>query len=386
MSSTISAAHECRADPASTTRWRPVHLVGIDQQASAVLPAIGPEEVRPIVSGLDVWDMWQLQYRDGTIVDCAGTTFWFFLVAPRSGDPEERHDIARIHLLSHDGSIWRGHGSVIREGLSPGTREWSGCAIFDSDRSAITLHFTAAGMKEAGAHFAQRLFVTQIPVVFEGSIPVLGDCSVPLETVTADYVHYAIARDDQPLDGRITGFRDPYVFRDPADGGDYLLFTGSSAERSEPVNGVIGIAKRGGEGWLALPPAIDARGVCQELERPHVVLRDALYYLFWSSRAERFDPCVGPVPTGLYGMVADRIAGPWRPVNRTGLVATNPPSCPDQAYCWWVKAEGDVASFVEYWGVPARPASAGARRAQFGGTMAPTFRLNFDGETVTIAR
>jgi levansucrase len=86
-------------------------------------------------------------------------------------------------------------------------------------------------------------------------------------------------------------------------------------------------------------------------------------------------------------MVADRIEGPWRPVNGSGLVAANPASAPVQAYCWWVTHELRVASFVNYWrGAPtAEPATPEARRAAFGGVPAPFFDLAIDGDRVTIA-
>ena len=151
-------------------------------------------------------------------------------------------------------------------------------------------------------------------------------------------------------------------------------------------DGVVGLATRDGFGWAIEAPLVDATGVNNELERPHIVVRDGLYYLFWSTQAKRFAPGIG-APTGLYGMVADRLSGPWRPLNGSGLVAANPIEEPTQAYCWWVTGEGDVISFVDYWGLDGVPRGSDAafRRAHFGGTAAPFFRLELKGDSARIA-
>jgi levansucrase len=80
--------------------------------------------------------------------------------------------------------------------------------------------------------------------------------------------------------------------------------------------------------------------------------------------------------------VADDVLGPWRPLNGTGLVAANPEEAPFQTYSWWVDASLDVWGFIDY---PACTAETKLddpawRRARFGGTPAPTFRIALNGE------
>lgn len=91
-----------------------------------------------------------------------------------------------------------------------------------------------------------------------------------------------------------------------------------------------------------------------------------------------FAPGVGEWPTGLYGAVADRMDGPWRPINGTGLVAANPAEEPTQAYSWLVLPDASITSFVDHWG---RSTSAD----QFGGSFAPFEKLLLNGDAARLA-
>ncbi|MET4896638.1 glycoside hydrolase family 68 protein [Sphingomonadaceae bacterium jetA1] len=367
--------------------WSADALAGIAAQADARLPILTAADVVPILPGHDLWDMWPIAYADGRTAFLAGRSWWFFLATPRFDDPETRHDAARIRLTSHGADGWRDHGVTFPDGFTPGSREWSGSAVLGEDDATLTLYFTASGRRDGPHTFEQRLFETTGRFMLDGEHARLEGWSTPVESVAADGHHYIVANQAEPENGGIKGFRDPGYFRDPADGTDYLLFTGSAGWVNQPRDGVIGVARRERGRWMLRPPLIDALGVNSELERPHIILRDGRYYCFWSTQAKRFAPGIG-APTGLYAMVAERMAGPWRPVNGTGLVAANPAEEPTQAYCWWVTGEGQVISFVDYWGLEGRDAAADPvlRRARFGGTAAPWFRLDFAGDRVTIAQ
>jgi levansucrase len=206
--------------------------------------------------------------------------------------------------------------------------------------------------------------------------------------VAADGACYVLDRQDSGLAGQIKGFRDPAWFRDPATGTAHILFTGSAAWSEHAFNGIVGMAWRDASGnWALGNPVIEAVGVNNELERPHILLRAGRYYLFWSTQRHTFAPEVTAGPNGLYAMVADSMAGPWHAVNGSGLVAANPADEPTQTYSWWVTAEGTVWSFVDYWGMEGRLLAEHPElvRSQFGGTAAPVFQLAFDGDRVTIA-
>ncbi len=370
-----------------TTHWSATDVAGIVRQPGWQLPVIGARDVRPIAGDLDLWDMWQIADAAGRTIVRDGRSWWFFLAAPKLPDPEMRHDVARIRLTSHGADGWRDHGETFPDGFTPGSREWSGSAVLGDDGETLTMYFTASGRRGGGARFEQRLFETVGRFTVTDGVPWTGNWSVPVESVEADGQFYAVADQDAPEHGGIKGFRDPGYFRDPVDGSEYLLFVGSAGWVDEIWDGVVGLARRiaAGDRWTLRPPLVEALGVNSELERPHIVMHRERYYLFWSTQARRFAP--GTIaPTGLYAMVADRMAGPWRPANGTGLVAGNPATEPFQAYCWWVTGELDVISFVDQCGLKGQdPSDPGVRRRHFGGTAAPWFRLAIDGDRVTIA-
>ncbi|MEH3046309.1 galactokinase [Sphingomonas adhaesiva] len=363
------------------TFWTIDDARGAARQAEAHLPEFAPADVVAIDPQRDVWDMWPIADRAGRTVVVDGRQYWFFLAVDRRDDPEWRHDAARIHLYSRGSDGWRHHGAAFPDGFAPGSREWSGTAVLDADGTTLTMHFTAAGRAGQPRTFEQRLFVTTGRFA-DGRV---GDWTPPVETARADGALYRHADQPAPVDDRIKGFRDPGYWYDPATGREHILFTGSGGDVADIHDGVIGIATRDGNEWHIGARVIDATGVNSELERPHIVAHGGLLYLFWSTQAKRFAPGIG-APTGLYGMVAETIDGPWRPLNGSGLVAGNPAGEPFQAYCWWVTGEGEVISFVDYWGLQGGDPATGApyRRAHFGGTAAPLFRVELDGDRATI--
>lgn len=364
-----------------TTRWIPEQAALAADQTASFLPVLAPADVTAIDPVRDVWDMWPIARRDGRTAVLGGRRYWFFLAVERGPDPEARHDGARIHLYSHGADGWRHHGAAFPHGFTPGSREWSGSAVLHDDGNTLTMHFTAAGRHGRPRTFEQRLFVSTGRFA-DGRV---ADWSDPVETARADGVAYARAAQDEPVDDRIKGFRDPGYIRDPATGREHILFTASAAGSDDVHDGLVGIAMLEGDDWRLGPPLIDATATNSELERPHIVPSGGLLYLFWSTQAKRFAPGI-PAPTGLYGMVAERIEGPWRPLNGSGLVAGNPAAEPYQAYCWWVTGEREVISFVDYWGLSGGNPTDGLayRRARFGGTAAPLFRLELDGAAARI--
>jgi levansucrase len=366
------------------SHWSAADVAEIRDQTGAALPVIRAADLAPVVADQDVWDMWPIADADGRTVFFDGRSFWFFLATPRLPDPDQRHDAARIRLTSHGADGWRDHGDTFADDFTPGSREWSGSAVLGVDGETLTMYFTAAGRRGEPRSFEQRLF--ESTGRFVAAEARTEGWSTPIESVANDRITYAAADQTEAVNDRIKGFRDPGYFRDPADGAEYLLFVGSAGWLNAVFDGVIGAARRKGDRWVLTPPLIEAVGTNSEMERPHIVVVDGLYYLFWSTQAKRFSPAASEGVTGLYAMVANRMAGPWRPVNGTGLVAANPAEEPFQAYCWWVTAEREVISFVDFWGLQGKlPDTPEARRARFGGTAAPWFRLAIDGDRIVIA-
>ena len=361
----------------ATTRWTlPAGGAGAIGSAHG-LPLIGADDVCAIGDGLVYWDAWPLLTEDGGLYTApGGNRLWFALAAPRTDDPDARHAQARIHLLAELGGRFAPLGPALPDDWSPGSREWSGSAVINPASRQVTLAFTAAGRRgEQATTFEQRMFRT----TGELNGARVDHWSAPEELVRADDDHYQRVVQATGEIGKIKAFRDPDLFRDPADGQRWIVFTASSARQPGDYDGVIGAAIEGASGeTLILPPLIDGSGTNNELERPHVRLFDGIYYLFWSTQSHVFAPANGEWPTGLYGAVAESMAGPWQLLNGSGLVAANPPEAPAQAYSWLVLPDGMVTSFVDRWGKTAD--------RNFGGTFAPFVALALDGKCATLRR
>jgi len=367
--------------------WRAEHVAAITDWPRNTIPEI--PGAPPILPGIDLWDLWPLQNADGTTTRFDGTSLWFVLSAPALPDPESRHDIVRIRLMSRSAAgAWADHGLALPDGFNPGSREWAGSALFHPGTAEVTLFYTVAGYKgEAKSSYAQRLFQTRGRLTDGLRIT---DWSAPQESFVSDDAQYMLVNQPDGVPGAIKGFRDPAHFRDPADGATYIAFTGSLKVSTSPHNGCIGIARAQDDTltrWALLPPLMSADGLNNEQERPVLIHRDGRYYLFWSTQRKVFAPDGPSGPNGVYGMVADSVLGPWAPLNGTGLVAANPDSAPFQAYSWWVDADLDVWGFVDYPGCTAetRVDDPAWRRARFGGTPAPTFRIALDGDKAWVA-
>ena len=369
----------------ATSHWTAEDVERIDCATAPCAPVIPTQ--RRVIETLDLWDYWPVQNVDGHPADIAGGTLFIALSAPILPDPDARHGVARMRLLHRVGTHWSDLGPVLPDGLSPGSREWSGSAILSTDGAAITLYYTVAGFQgEVETSFAQRLFYTCAGLTVQDDAIKLSSWSDPVEFLQPDDLHYSRDMAGGGAVGTIKAFRDPAFFRDPADNQDYILFVGSIARSRSAWNGAVGIARQvAGQEWEVLPPLVEADGLNNELERPHVIMQDGRYYLFWSTQTKVF-AADGPAgPTGLYGMVADRLFGPWRPLNGSGLVFGNPPSAPFQAYSWLVLPDLCVQSFADLVGLAEPPRDVAQARAHFGGTPAPELRLIIDGEKAWLA-
>ena len=339
-------------------------------------PEIVAADAEPLSIDLDVWDAWPLADPKGAPVKWRGGELWFALTVARSNDPEQRHHLARIHHFHRTGSSFRHLGETLPDGLAPGARQWSGSARYEN--GSVTLFFTATGHDgDTELTYHQRIFSTQASMEADGDF---GVWSKPIEIIAADGRIYRPANENKGEPGKIKAFRDPSHFRDSG-GQDYVLFTGSSASKPSAHDGVIGLAAADHEShYRLLPPLIEATGVNNELERPHIVEHNGRLYLFWSTQRGVFAPGI-EAPTGLYGATATSLDGPWTFLNGHGLVIGNPVHRPTQAYSWWVLPDLSVASFVDYWGPEdsGRPEQE-TRRARFGGTFAPFLKIGLDGD------
>jgi len=284
-------------------------------------------------------------------------------------------------FYSADGKRWHDAGPVF-DGGALGQRQWAGSALYDDGE--VYLYYTAAGDEAA-----DEMTYTQRIAVAHGGTASADEDGIELsgpwthETLlTPDGEWYETEAQSR---GMTYTFRDPWFFEDSATGETHLLFEANAPAPERPgddeatahrreFNGCVGVAvSESGDplSWELRPPLLDAVEVNQELERPHVVVADGRYYLFVCSHVHTFAPGVTG-PDGLYGFVADALDGEYRPLNGSGLVATNPPEAPFQAYSWMAFAHDEevlVQSFLNYYDfagdsldaiadLPRRPSSA----------------------------
>lgn len=333
---------------------------------------------------LDIWDTWPVQEEDGATTVVDGAELWMALSAPAVGHPEERHDRARLRLFARTADQWRDLGPVFAAGTSPGSREWSGSAVRRPD-GTISVFYTAAGLRgQDRPTFHQCVVEARARLTAADGVTGL-ERDVEHRVVLRAGNPYLPADDIEGGPGRIRAFRDPGWFRDPEDGHEYLLVAASVPGRDR-FTGAVAIARGTGAGWTLLRPLLVSADVNHEIERPHVVVHDGRYHLFFCTNGQSFHP-ESNAPTGLYGFVAPALAGPYEPLNGSGLVIQNPPAQPDQAYAWLVLPDLRVESFVNYLsgaGEDLRLAGPETARGCFGGTPAPTLSLVLHGTATAL--
>jgi len=344
-----------------------VRAIGVPAQ-TALIPPVEMSDSTGLDPARLYWDMWPVQDARGARAVIAGRALWMALTAPDRGDPGLRHFEAKIHWLERTSRGWIDHGQVLPDSPVPYEREWAGSALYD--RGVLTLFFTAAGTATRSGGYQQELWAASATVGADGWPT---GWSVPMPLVSGCQRYYMPADAHEGAPGMIKAFRDPAYFRDPADGTEYLAFTASLAGSESPFNGAFGLARKGATGWELIAPCIHAEGVNNELERAHLVFHAGAYYAFWSTQTATFAPELRDAPGGLYGMVAESVAGPWRPLNGSGLVLANPADRPQQTYSWYVDADLTVCSFVDL--LP---------DGRFGGVPAPPLRLALDGASARL--
>lgn len=355
-----------------------------------------------------IWDTWPLQTRDGSLaVLPGGWRVIFALSAPRSVLPGKRHDIAKIaYFYSRNGSDWIQGGILFPEGTSLGSREWAGCAFVEDNR--IHFFYTATGREgETTVTFEQRIAYTTGEVFSDLNGVLFNNWSPHQIILEPDGVLYQTLEQSQTADAIIYAFRDPYFFKDPATGCEYLIFEGNVGGTPEDIicdqdappearayTGNVGIAllrSRDFTQWTLLPALLEATCTNQQTERPHIIVHNGRYLLFTDSHEFTFAPGLipGPGPDGLYGFVASRLRGNYVPLNDGGLVIGNPPQEPSQAYSWFVLPDLSVISFIDNFdlqGIPIQDVGLLPAQFQFqhfGGTLAPTLQLEVTGPTTT---
>lgn len=343
-----------------------------------------------------IWDTWPLTKRDGSLAVVNGYKVIFALTAPRNVEWNKRHDVAVIsYFYSEDGKDWTYKGPAYNIEDALGSRQWAGSAMLD-ENGKVQFFYTATGRKgEAVRTFEQRLVKTTFNISADRNGVYISNWSKHNVILEPDGVYYETMQ--QAKGPIIYSFRDPYFFCDPVTGREYLLFEGNKGgdnqklkpenigdelfrkthivpPGAENFNGNIGIAVAENKDltkFKLLQPLLEAAGVNQQLERPQVVFKENQYYLFTISHRFTFAPGLNG-PDGLYGFVGDFLRSKYKPLNGNGLVITNPDNDPYQTYSWYVVSGDSILSFINEYHVNGE--------LRYGGTFAPTLRINLKGD------
>ena len=351
-------------------------LTGPLDASQAVATARAAEPLPPALARLYLWDPWPVLDAEGEIADVHGQQWWVVLTADRGMHPEARHDHARLRLLRRSPEGWHDLGELFADDASPGSREWSGTAVFDAAASQLRVLYTATGVRgEVARSFQQRVYEA-FAEVRDGRIV---SWSSHTEVIAAA-PPYLPADECDSAAGSCRAFRDPFFFRDPRDASEYLLFAASLPDVEQMHAGAIGIAAWRDGGWELQAPLIEAKAVNRELERPHLLHQDGIYYLFFSTHGQSFHPRLQG-RTGLYGFCAPEVRGPYTPLNGSGLVLGNPDHAPHAQYAWQVLSDGRVVSFMNY---PSSGHGSLHDDAPFAGTIAPFAHVRLQGAQARI--
>ncbi|MFB0874660.1 MULTISPECIES: glycoside hydrolase family 68 protein [unclassified Sphingobium] len=361
--------------------WTAGHVAAIGDENRA--PVIG--ECAPVLPGIDLWDHWPIIDRQGRTVEFPGGPLVIALSAPVMPDPEARHAVARLRLMQKSAQGWLDFGHLLPDDLNPGSREWAGTAVREDDARTLSLYYTSAGVRgEHEPSFLQRMLLTRGTLDLSDAGAGVQGWTKPQDLFLPDDRFYQSDMTGGGAVGTIKAFRDPFPVIDPATGEEYILFSASKPGSTSDWNGLIGVARREGGVCTLLPPLVDADGLNNELERPHMVHHGGRFYLFWSTQARVFATGGPKGPNGLYGAVSENLLGPWRPLNGTGLVVANPAEAPFQAYSWLVLDDLSVWSFADLVGLAAPPRDQAEARSAFAGSPAPVLQLALDRDSSRI--
>ncbi len=361
--------------------WTADHVAAIGDENRTPLIL----ECAPILPGTDLWDHWPIIDRQGRTVEFPGGPLVIALAAPVMPDPEARHAVARLRLMQKRPERWLDFGHLLPDDLNPGSREWAGTAVLEDDGTTLSLYYTSAGVRgEAQPSFLQRMLLTRGTLHLSDVGASVRGWTPPEDLFLPDDHFYQSDMTGGGAVGTIKAFRDPFPIIDPKSGAEYILFSASRPGSASDWNGLIGVARREGGVCTFLPPLVDADGLNNELERPHMVRHGERFYLFWSTQAKVFAAGGPKGPNGLYGAVSENLLGPWRPLNGTGLVVANPAEAPFQAYSWLVLDDLSVWSFADLVGLATLPRDQAEARSAFAGTPAPVLQLALDGDSSTI--
>ncbi|MCG8398369.1 glycoside hydrolase family 68 protein [Bacillus atrophaeus] len=381
--------------------------------------------------GLDVWDSWPLQNADGTVANYHG----YHIVFALAGDPKNADDTSIYVFYQKAGETsidsWKNAGRVFKDGdkfaandqiLKDQTQEWSGSATLTSD-GKVRLFYTNFSGKNYGK---QTLTTAQVNVSQPDQNSLKIDGVEDHKSIfDGDGTTYQNVQ--QFIDEGNYSSGDNHTLRDPhyveENGHKYLVFeantgteVGYQGEESlfnktyygkstsffrkesqkllqsnkkrtaELANGALGIVELNKDYTLkkVMKPLITSNTVTDEIERANVFKMNGKWYLFTDSRGSKMTiDGISSDDVYMLGYVSNSLTGPYKPLNKTGLVLQmdQDPSDITFTYSHFAvpQAEGNNVVITSYM----------TNRGFYSdkqATFAPSFLLNIKGKKTSVVK
>jgi len=378
---------------------------------------------------LDVWDSWPLQNADGTVANYKGYNINFAL----AGDPRYSSDtfVYMFYQKIGDTSIdsWKNAGKVFKPTdkdvkndpfLKDQIEEWSGSATLTS-KGEVRLFYTDRQSPNAPTYGKQILTTAQVNLSQPTADTLKVDGVEDQKSIFdgADGKMYQNVLQSVGVDKDNHTFRDPHYVEEK--GHKYLVFEantgtedgyqgekslynkafyGSSnaffqAEKNKLLqspkkdyasvaNGALGIIEINDDYTLkkVMKPLITSNTITDEIERANVFKMNGKWYLFTDSRGSKMTiDGIGDKDVYMLGFVADSLTGPYKPLNKTGLVLSmdQDPMDPTFTYSHFAvpQAKGNNVVITSYM----------TNRGFFTdkkSTFAPSFLMNIKGAKTSV--
>lgn len=325
---------------------------------------------------LDVWDSWPLQNGDGTVANYHG----YHIVFALAGDPKNQDDtsIYMFYQKIGENSIdsWKNAGKVFKDSdkyvandpyLKYQTQEWSGSATLTSDGQVRLFYTDFSGVAKDGGTDASNQVITTTQVnLSQPDSNTINIDSVSDHKSVFDGGNGTIYQNVQQFidEGKWSSgdnhtLRDPHYVED--NGRKYLVFEANTGTndgyqgdtsllnkafygRSQSffktekdqllidtnkkhdaslANGALGIIELNNDYTLKkeMKPLIASNTVTDEIERSNVFKMNGRWYLFTDSRGSKMTiNGISSKDIYMLGFSSNSLTGPYKPLNKTGLV------------------------------------------------------------------
>lgn len=247
-----------------------------------------------------IWDHWFLKEDKGY--------YKYFLQAPDTFTPDERHDHASVGCaFSEDLKYWKYLGTVFKANSESwyNTSIWTGSII--KHNKSYYMYFTSRDRN--------RIYEQKIGLAISDS-PLFGEYQVIYEDkpiLTVDSRYY----EERSNDNR-THWRDPFVFEE--NGTFYMLICARKKKGPLDGRGTVALARSDDLiEWHVLPPLElpEWFGYC---ECPYIYKKNNLYYLHFSAYgfSDKFLKETNNKPIqGDYYLVSENLKGPYLAINES---------------------------------------------------------------------